>query len=188
MALLGQKQLAFRAHFQGQKIFFSEMVTEKRNFFRGLRHNHSQSQHTKSELISYPCLFTELDYHHQRLRNAVCNRRDGAKNPVDRQIDTMSLKFILNCPLANVYMYENQTKIFHFAKYEFIQLSTVKTSFLPFFHHSDTSGFSVLKKVVFTVFQSIKSYLAKRKIVFFHCDTCRHLQGAILRTLTYLFL
>ena len=49
-------------------------------------------------------------------------------------------------------MYENQRKIFHSAKYELIQFSTVKTSFLPFFHHSDTSGFSVLKKVVFTVF------------------------------------
>ena len=32
--------------------------------------------------------------------------------------------------MANVFMSENQTT-FHFAKYEFIQLSTVKTSILP---------------------------------------------------------
>ena len=72
MASLGKKQLAFEAdaHYSGQNFFFSEIVTGKSNFFRDLLQvnisafNQRQSQHTKSELISYPNLFSEFDYHY----------------------------------------------------------------------------------------------------------------------------
>ena len=51
-------------------------------------------------------------------------------------------------PLMNVYMYDKQKNIFHFAENEFIQQNTVKTiSFSHFFHYFDTEMASVSSKL-----------------------------------------